>query len=64
MDNAGKTVRTRYMSLSQTSDDTGQTILESIKTLYNQTPGLPPEKIAPTVGQNSALLTLSERCLC
>jgi hypothetical protein len=30
-----------------------QTLLEKIKTLYNEIPGLPPDKIAPTVGQNS-----------
>lgn len=30
-----------------------QTMLEKIKTLYNTTPGMPPEKIGPTVGQNS-----------
>jgi ADP-ribosylation factor related protein 1 len=30
-----------------------QTMLEKIKTLYNPTPGMPPEKIGPTVGQNS-----------
>jgi hypothetical protein len=28
-------------------------MLEKIKTLYNPTPGMPPEKIGPTVGQNS-----------
>ena len=31
-----------------------QTLLEKIKTLYNDTPGLTPDKIGPTVGQNSA----------
>ena len=30
------------------------TLLEKIKTLYNETPGLTPDKIGPTVGQNSA----------
>jgi ADP-ribosylation factor related protein 1 len=30
-----------------------QTMLEKIKTMYNPTPGMPPEKIGPTVGQNS-----------
>ena len=30
-----------------------QTLLEKIKTLYTDTPGLSPDKIAPTVGQNS-----------
>ena len=30
-----------------------QTLLEQIKTLYTNTPGLSPDKIAPTVGQNS-----------
>lgn len=29
-------------------------MLERIKTLYNPTPGMAPEKIGPTVGQNSA----------
>jgi len=28
-------------------------LLEKIKTLYNDVPGLTPDKIAPTVGQNS-----------
>lgn len=31
-----------------------QTFLEKIKTLYTDTPGLSPDKIGPTVGQNSA----------
>jgi len=35
-----------------------QTLLEKIKTLYNDTPGLSPDKIAPTVGQNSTHLRL------
>lgn len=30
-----------------------QTMLEKIKTLYNPTPGMPPDKIGPTIGQNS-----------
>lgn len=30
-----------------------QTLLEKIKTIYNKTPGLDPNKIGPTVGQNS-----------
>jgi len=30
-----------------------QTLLEKIKTLYNDTPGLSADKIGPTVGQNS-----------
>jgi hypothetical protein len=33
-----------------------QTLLEKIKTLYNDKPGLTPDKIGPTVGQNSASL--------
>lgn len=28
-------------------------MLEKIKTIYNDVPGLDPDKIAPTVGQNS-----------
>lgn len=35
------------------SSSVQQTLLEKIKTLYNDTPGLSPDKIAPTVGQNS-----------
>lgn len=31
-------------------------MLEQIKTLYNPTPGMPADKIGPTVGQNSASL--------
>lgn len=34
-----------------------QTLLEKIKTLYNDTPGLSPDKIGPTVGQNSTFLS-------
>lgn len=30
-----------------------QTLLEKIKTLYTDTPGLTPDRIGPTVGQNS-----------
>lgn len=40
------------MALAATS---AKTLLERIKTLYNETPGLSPDKIAPTVGQNSTL---------
>lgn len=35
-----------------------QTLLEKIKTIYNDTPGLPADKIGPTVGQNSEFLPL------
>lgn len=31
-----------------------QTFLEKVKTLFTDTPGLDPERIAPTIGQNSA----------
>lgn len=37
----------------------GQTLLEKIKTLYNDVPGLTPDKIGPTVGQNSAQRSIS-----
>jgi hypothetical protein len=37
-----------------------QTLLEKIKTLYNDTPGLSPDKIGPTVGQNSAISSVAE----
>ncbi|KAL7281518.1 hypothetical protein ACG7TL_004833 [Trametes sanguinea] len=39
------------------------TLLEKIKTLYNETPGLPPDKIAPTVGQNMGKITLPSTIL-
>ncbi|VDB96158.1 unnamed protein product [Peniophora sp. CBMAI 1063] len=39
------------------------TLLEKIKTLYNDTPGLPPDKIAPTVGQNTGKITLPSTIL-
>ncbi|KAG8936673.1 ADP-ribosylation factor protein 3 [Tulasnella sp. 419] len=45
-------------------DNAGKTtILEKIKTLYNQTPGLAPDKIAPTVGQNIGKITLPSTIL-
>ncbi|KAG2031141.1 P-loop containing nucleoside triphosphate hydrolase protein [Suillus americanus] len=34
------------------------TLLEKIKTLYNETPGLDPSKIGPTVGQNTGKISL------
>ncbi|KAI0318875.1 P-loop containing nucleoside triphosphate hydrolase protein [Amylostereum chailletii] len=39
------------------------TLLEKIKTLYNDTPGLPPDKIGPTVGQNMGKITLPSTIL-
>ncbi|KZT71768.1 P-loop containing nucleoside triphosphate hydrolase protein [Daedalea quercina L-15889] len=39
------------------------TLLEKIKTLYNDTPGLAPDKIAPTVGQNMGKITLPSTVL-
>ncbi|EPQ57085.1 P-loop containing nucleoside triphosphate hydrolase protein [Gloeophyllum trabeum ATCC 11539] len=39
------------------------TLLERIKTLYNETPGLPPDKISPTVGQNTGKITLPSTIL-
>ncbi|KAK7692207.1 hypothetical protein QCA50_003831 [Cerrena zonata] len=39
------------------------TLLENIKTLYNDTPGLSPDKIAPTVGQNTGKITLPSTIL-
>ncbi|KAL7004954.1 ADP-ribosylation factor protein 3 [Cystobasidiomycetes sp. EMM_F5] len=35
------------------------TFLEKVKSQYNDTPGLPPEKIHPTIGQNIGRITLS-----
>ena len=54
---AGKTVRssTRGVALNQHAK---KTLLEKIKTIYNDTPGLSPDKIGPTVGQNSVQLGL------
>jgi hypothetical protein len=43
---------------NEPSSLTRKTMLERIKTLYNPTPGMAPEKIGPTVGQNSALHSL------
>ncbi|GMK58580.1 hypothetical protein CspeluHIS016_0600220 [Cutaneotrichosporon spelunceum] len=40
-------------------DNAGKTtMLEKIKTLYNPTPGMPPDKIGPTVGQNIGKISL------
>lgn len=39
------------------------TLLEKIKTLYNDTPGLSPDKIGPTVGQNTGKITLPSTIL-
>ncbi|KAL4249046.1 P-loop containing nucleoside triphosphate hydrolase [Abortiporus biennis] len=39
------------------------TLLEKIKTLYTDTPGLTPDKIAPTVGQNMGKITLPSTIL-
>ncbi|KAF9793190.1 P-loop containing nucleoside triphosphate hydrolase protein [Thelephora terrestris] len=39
------------------------TLLEKIKTLYNDVPGLTPDKIAPTVGQNMGKITLPSTIL-
>ncbi|KAF8070807.1 P-loop containing nucleoside triphosphate hydrolase protein [Lyophyllum atratum] len=45
-------------------DGAGKTsLLEKIKTLYNDTPGLSPDKIAPTVGQNTGTITLPSSIL-
>jgi len=40
-----------------------QTLLEKIKTLYNDTPGLTPDKIGPTVGQNTGTVALPSAIL-
>ncbi|KAG7097447.1 hypothetical protein E1B28_004792 [Marasmius oreades] len=39
------------------------TLLEKIKTLYNEIPGLTPDKIGPTVGQNTGKINLSSTIL-
>ena len=51
-DSAYARQRTRFQLYSHLFSTT-QTLLEKIKTIYNDTPGLSPDKIAPTVGQNS-----------
>jgi ADP-ribosylation factor related protein 1 len=54
LDGAGKTVRdSTGPNSSHFFPGFTQTLLEKIKTIYNDTPGLSPDKIAPTVGQNS-----------
>ncbi|KAJ7071935.1 P-loop containing nucleoside triphosphate hydrolase protein [Mycena amicta] len=45
-------------------DSAGKTtLLEKIKTLYNEIPGLTPDKIGPTVGQNTGTVTLPSTIL-
>ncbi|KAG6900726.1 hypothetical protein C0993_003752 [Termitomyces sp. T159_Od127] len=39
------------------------TLLEQIKTLYNDTPGLSPDRVAPTIGQNTGTITLPSSIL-
>ncbi|KAL1409540.1 ADP-ribosylation factor protein 3 [Vanrija albida] len=39
------------------------TALEKIKTLYNPTPGLPPDRIGPTIGQNIGKISLPSTTL-
>jgi ADP-ribosylation factor related protein 1 len=39
------------------------TLLEKIKTIYNDTPGLAPDKIVPTVGQNTGKIALPSAVL-
>lgn len=51
LDGAGKTVRFVCCKVSLLTAK--KTLLEKIKTLYNDSPGLTPDKIGPTVGQNS-----------
>ena len=56
LDGAGKTVSPPSPSrMNRNLYHDLQTLLEKIKTLYNDTPGLSADKIGPTVGQNSAL---------
>lgn len=69
---SASTARARQYALLRIADQLSylfsgptQTLLEKIKTIYNDTPGLSPDKIAPTVGQNSTHLRLlcHPRCL-
>ncbi|EIW83385.1 P-loop containing nucleoside triphosphate hydrolase protein [Coniophora puteana RWD-64-598 SS2] len=39
------------------------TLLEKIKTFYNETPGLEPSKIGPTIGQNMGKISLPSTIL-
>jgi ADP-ribosylation factor related protein 1 len=55
LDGAGKTVRSSLQHTKISRLENFQTLLEKIKTLYNDVPGLAPENIAPTVGQNSKI---------
>lgn len=42
-----------HVSLAVSKEVYLQTFLENIKTQYTATPGMQPDKIGPTVGQNS-----------
>ncbi|ORY29540.1 P-loop containing nucleoside triphosphate hydrolase protein [Naematelia encephala] len=45
-------------------DNAGKTtMLEQIKTLYNSTPGMPADKIGPTIGQNIGKISLPSTTL-
>ncbi|CAE6374875.1 unnamed protein product [Rhizoctonia solani] len=48
----------RPSSVSANRGAIPRTFLEKTKSLYNNTPGLPPDKIGPTVGQNMGQITL------
>lgn len=62
LDNAGKTVGLRLLEQNVFNEQSlelvrcfgNQTLLEKIKSIFSGTPGVPPDKIAPTVGLNSA----------
>ncbi|TFL00716.1 P-loop containing nucleoside triphosphate hydrolase protein [Pterulicium gracile] len=58
------TRKEQYSILILGLDGAGKTtFLEKIKTLYTDTPGLSPDKIGPTVGQNTGKITLPSAIL-
>lgn len=56
LDNAGKTVRRPNgppIQRSEPEPTAPQTFLEQVKTTFTDEPGVSPDKIVPTIGQNS-----------
>lgn len=61
LDNAGKTVSS--LTAHEDALTPSQTFLEKVKTTFTDTPGLDPDRIAPTIGQNIGRITLSSSVL-